>query len=57
MGVFSGDRICARMTGEEGGKVSIEIVKVDEFNYLESNIHSNIQCTRKVMKSVQAGWR
>lgn len=44
-------------TGEEGGKVSIEIVKVDEFNYLESNIHSNVQCTRKVMKSVQAGCR
>lgn len=57
MGVFSGDRICVRMTGEEGGKVSIEIAKVDEFNYLESNIQSNVQCTRKVMKPVQAGWR
>lgn len=38
MGVFSGDRICARMTGEEGGKVSIEIVKVSLITWSQISI-------------------
>ncbi|XP_051788831.1 uncharacterized protein LOC127529414 [Erpetoichthys calabaricus] len=44
---------------EVSGMVSmqgVELVKVDEFKYLGSTVHSNGDCGREVKKRVQAGW-
>lgn len=41
---------------ERGGKVQVEIVKVDEFKYLGSIILSTGQWTRQKKKRMQTGW-